>query len=337
MIDLIKDLCLIDAVSGNEKTIIKKIISLLPKTCTYKTDAQNNLIVFKKGKKVPQNKLLLTAHMDEVGLIVTNVLDDGSLAFDTIGDVDAGCLAGTYVKSGETYGVVNVKPIHLQDGEERKEKLKLSDLSIDIGALSKAEALKVVEPGENFCFWSDFINMGDQKIKCKAIDDRFGCAVLIKILCEYDEYDVTCAFLSKEEIGSIGAKTAAFDVEPYYSVVFDVTTALDLPDIEDENQICKLDCGPVVPFMDKGTIYDKELYNLSLEVAEKNRIKIQTTTAIIGANDAEVISSSKTGVKTISVNLPCRYTHSSSSVASTKDINDSLNFSKLLIDAIYSL
>lgn len=334
MIKYLKPLCLENGVSGNEKNVAQKIISFLPSDCKTYTDPLNNLIVEKKGNKRANKKILLTAHMDEVGFMVLNILDDGSILFANVGGLNVNTIVGTKVKIGDVVGVIGVKPIHLQDKNEREKSISFDDLFIDIGAKSKKEAESRVSIGMQVTFLSDFVEFGNSKVKAKAIDDRFGCSLLLKLLNEYDNYDLNCAFLVQEEIGLIGAKTIAYSTNPQYAIVFDATTACDLANIEDDKKVCLVNGGIVVPFMDKSTIYDKELFDLAFSLAKENNIKIQTKTTIAGSNDSFAISSSQGGVKTISLSLPCRYIHSQSCVASTEDMKSGYSLATKMVDCL---
>ena len=225
----LEKLCKVNGVSGNEHEVRETIISLLPSDCNYIVDVLGNLIVTKQGSKPSKNKIMLSAHMDEVGMIVTSIKDDGSLKFLRVGGIDPEVIIGRQVQLEKISGVVGSKPIHLQDSEEKKKQISIDDLFIDIGAKNEDEAKKLVNLGDVISFKSDFVFFGDGKIKAKAIDDRFGCAVLLELLNSDLEYDFTCAFVVQEEVGLRGAKVASYTINPDIAIVFEATTAADIP------------------------------------------------------------------------------------------------------------
>ena len=157
-------------------------------------------------------------------------------------------------------------------------------------------------------------------IKSKALDDRLGCAVMLELLQEKSKINYTCVFTVQEEIGTRGATVSAYTVNSDYAIVIETTTASDIPDTPENKKVCKVGEGAVVSFMDRGTIYNKDLYKKAREIADKNGIANQTKTVVAGGNDASAIHKSAGGIKTIAVSLPCRYIHSSASVGSKADM-----------------
>ncbi len=338
MKNILKQLCLIDGVSGRENLVRETIISLLPSDCEYTIDALGNLIVTKTGKKSSKNRIMLSAHMDEVGMIVTFIEQDGSLRFSTVGGIDPDVIVGSCVRVNGISGVVGSKPIHLKSAQDRSKSVSVDDLFIDIGASCKEQAEEQVNLGDVVTFDSDFLQFGEEKIKSKAIDDRFGCAVLLKLLREEDiEYDFTCAFLVQEEVGLRGARPATYAVNPDIAVIFETTTAADTPLSVGKDKVCMLGSGAVVSFMDNATIYDSELYKLAFLTAKENNILCQTKTAIAGGNDAGAISQSRNGVKTISISLPCRYLHSACCVADEQDMDAILSLARKILPKLFEL
>lgn len=338
MKNILKQLCLIDGVSGRENLVRETIISLLPSDCEYTIDALGNLIVKKTGKKSSKNRIMLSAHMDEVGMIVTFIEQDGSLRFSTVGGIDPNVMVGSCVRVNGISGVIGSKPIHLKSAQDRSKSVSVDDLFIDIGASCKEQVEEQVNLGDVVTFDSDFLQFGKGKIKSKAIDDRFGCAVLLKLLREEDiEYDFTCAFLVQEEVGLRGARPATYTVNPDIAVIFETTTAADTPLSVGKDKVCMLGSGAVVSFMDNATIYDSELYKLAFLTAKENNILCQTKTAIAGGNDAGAISQSRNGVKTISISLPCRYLHSACCVADEQDMHAILNLATKILPKLFEL
>lgn len=323
MLDTIKELSLLCGTSGRETKISEYIISEIDGKCEWNTDALGNIIAFKKGKKTPSHKVMLDAHMDEVGVIVTYITSDGMLKFSPVGGIDSKVLlARQIIFDNGTLGVVGIKPIHLSKGDEKTKIPDADSLYIDIGAASKEEAEKYIKIGDTGVFLSDFIEFGDSKIKGKALDDRVGCAVLLDMINSDLEYDAYFSFSVQEEIGLRGATTSAYGINPDYAIVLETTTAADLIDVPEHKKVCKLGEGAAVSFMDRSTLYSKELFDTAFRVAGKKGIKIQLKTVIAGGNNAGAIHKARAGIRTITINTPCRYLHSPSCVCDTRDIEN---------------
>lgn len=332
MLQMIKELSTLPGISGRENAVRNYIIEKIKDFAEYKIDPLGNLIVFKKGKKTAKNKVMLDAHMDEVGLIVTAITADGFLKFAKVGGIDTRVMLGRSVKVGENAvnGVVGIKPVHLVEKDEEAAVPKLDDLYIDIGAKNRQEAEEYVRVGDSAWFCSDFVEFGDGFIKSKALDDRVGCAVLVEMIRSELEYDAWFSFSVQEEIGTRGAQASAFTIAPDYAVVVETTTAADISGVKDEKRVCICSKGGAVSFMDRRTLYDKELFDKAFELAEKNDIKCQVKTMVAGGNDAGAVHKSRGGVKTLTVSVPCRYLHSPSCVIKYGDVSESLRLIKAL-------
>lgn len=332
---MLKDLqilCELNGISGREEKIRDYIISEISEFAEYTVDALGNLIIFKKGSETPKNKVMLAAHMDEVGLIVTFISEEGFLKFAPVGGIDPRVILGRTVIIGENgiRGVIGIKPVHMVKDDEKGNIPETDSLYIDIGAADKEDAEKHISPGDTAYFESDFIKFGEGLIKGRALDDRAGCSTLIEIIKSKLTYDTYFAFTVQEEVGLRGAKTAAFSIAPDYAIVVETTTAADIAGVPKEKQVCRLGSGAVISFMDKSTVYNRELYNLAFSLAEKHQIKVQPKTVVAGGNDAGAIHSSGAGVRTLTVSLPCRYLHSPSCVICESDITEVTNIVKIL-------
>jgi endoglucanase len=324
MFDLLRDLCNLNCISGDENDVRDYIKSLLRSAdCEIKTDNLGNLIVFKKGRRTPKNKLMILAHMDEVGFIVTGINADGFVSLSAVGGISDSVVFGRRVrfKSGIT-GIIGGKPVHLLEGDEKSQQPKLNSLFADIGACDKSEAEKHVSLGDPVYFVSEFMEFGENHITGKAIDDRLGCALMLDLLLSEIEYDSHFVFTVQEEVGARGAGVAAYSIKPDFALVLEATTACDIPGVKEESKVCKLSGGAVIPFMDKGTVYDRELYNLAFKTAAENGIKCQTKTQIAGGNDSATIHKTAGGIRTVCVCVPCRYLHSPSCVINKSDVRD---------------
>lgn len=327
MKELLRELCMTDGISGDEGAVRDLIISKIKGVCEYRVDNLGNLICFKKGKKRPRKKLMICAHMDEVGFMVTYIRSDGTLSFGNVGGVDPSVVIGRQVRVGNNRlnGVVGSTAVHNLSSEQREKAPKTDSLYIDIGAESKEEAEKYVSLGDCVYFDSEFTELGGSRIKAKALDDRAGCAMMIQLLHEKPEYDTYFVFNVQEEIGLRGSTVSAFSVAPDFAIVLEATTAADIDGVSGDKRVCVLGNGPVVSFMDRSTIYDKELYQLAFDIAT-----CQTKTMIAGGNDAGAIHISGNGVRTIAISLPCRYLHSPSSVIELSDLESSYKLVKIL-------
>lgn len=334
MLDYLKDLCLIDGISGREEKVREYIISKIDGKCEYKIDPLGNILAFKKGRRTAKNKVMLSAHMDEVGFIVTYICDNGFLKFTSVGGVDSRVISGRAVTVGENSvsGVVGNKALHLTEGDEDKKVSSLDKMYIDIGADSKQDAEKLVSVGDAVYFKSDFVEFGEDRIKAKAIDDRFGCAIMLKMIDNDIEYDTHFAFLVQEEVGCRGAGPAVFAVRPDYAVVLEATTASDIAFVDEEDYVCVQGKGAVVSFMDRSTIYNRDMFRRAFEMAKEKGISIQTKTTVAGGNDAGAIHKSCEGVYTIAVSLPCRYIHSGTSVAQKADMQSCFELAAALAE-----
>ncbi len=332
---MLKNLCLLNGTSGREEAVRNYIIEKIKDKCEYSVDALGSVIAFKKGKKAPDKKVLVAAHTDEVGFIITDITDDGYLRFAPVGGIDAAVVLGRRVDINGIKGVVGAKAVHLLSDDEKKNEPAFDKLAIDIGAADKAEAEKAVSLGDCAYFASDYCEFGDGFIKSKALDDRIGCMLMIELINSDLEYDTYFCFNVQEEVGLRGSGCSAYAVKPDVAVILESTTAADIDGVTGGDKCCVLGKGPVVSFMDGRTIYDKQIFDLAFEVAKENNIKIQTKTKIAGGNDAGAIQKSGAGCRVAAVSLPCRYIHSGSSVVKIGDIEETRRFLPLFLSKLY--
>lgn len=334
MLDMVKTLCALDGVSGNEDQVRDYIrTQATPFADSIRTDALGNLIVFKKGKKSTGNHLMIAAHMDEVGIIVTHITKDGFLKFDFVGGVDRRVTLGKPVFLGPNRipGVIGMKAIHLLSREEMKMAPKTDTLYIDIGAKDEETALALVEPGTYGTFEGQPEEFGTGLLKAKAIDDRVGCAIMLKLIQEELPLDVTFAFTAQEEVGTRGAFAAAFSVTPDIALVLETTTAADLPMVDPHRKVCAPGKGPVISIMDSTTIYDRALFEDLRRLAVDNHIPWQTKEYIAGGNDARTIQRTKAGVRVAALSAAVRYLHAPASVGNIQDFEDMLSLTRLFL------
>ena len=322
--DMTLELCKLHGVSGREKPVRDYIISRLPKDVSYRVDAIGNLIVSKKGKKTPKNKTMVCAHMDEVGFIITYVTDNGLLKFDTLGGIDESVIIGkSVVLESGAVGVVGLKHIHLCSGDERLKLPEVSKLFIDIGAHSREEALKYVSLGDYAVFNSTAFEFGtaSNQLRAKALDDRLGCAFMLELINSELPYDIDFAFTVQEEVGARGASAATYSINPDCAIIIETTTAGDICGVTGDKRACVLGDGPVISYMDRGTVYDHALYKKAMNLAKTNKIKAQTKTLVAGGNDSQTVQRTGSGTRTLAISIPCRYLHSPSCVINKADVD----------------
>lgn len=337
MSNLLQQLCSLNGPSGNEEIVREIILEKIKPYAQTKVDALGNIIAFKQGRKRAPVKLMLDAHMDEVGFIVTAITDEGYLKFTTIGGIDPSVfLARRVIINNEIIGVISTKPIHLQNQDERKKMPETDKMVIDIGAKDRQDAEKYVCPGDYAVFDSHFQPFGQNLIMSKAIDDRVGCYILINLLCSESQYDFYATFTVQEELGLRGAKTAAFSVQPDACIVVEATTAADIAGVAKEKQVCRLNSGPAISFMDNSTVYDRAYYSEAFRTANQLDIPCQAKSAVAGGNNSGAISVSTKGVRTLAISVPCRYLHSPYGVASLNDIENTQKLIGALIPKIAS-
>lgn len=334
---LLERLCNARGVSGDESEVRDIIIDEIKDIADdIKVDNLGNIIALKKGKKRFAPKLMLSAHMDEVGFIVNYITDEGFLKISAVGGINAGTILGKGVCVGKRKvpGVIGVKPVHLLDGKERSKAIKIEDVYVDIGANSKADALNYVNLGDSVTFDSKFRKLDNGRIIGKALDDRAGCFILLNIIKKELPYDVYFTFAVQEEVGMRGAKVAAFLIDPDSAIVVESTTAADVLGVSESERVCELGKGPVISFMDKSTIYYKEYFDLALKLSKEKNIRLQIKKAVAGGNDSGAIHTSRAGVKTLAVSLPCRYLHTACGMITMQDITES---EKLIYDLIENI
>jgi len=329
MLDLVKDLCALHGVTGHEDAVrdyIKKKAEPFADEITV--DKLGNLLIYRTGSKENAKTVMLCAHMDEVGLLIRAVTDDGFLKFVCTGGVDRRVLIGqrVYIGNKRIPGVIGLKAKHLSSEEEQKKLPKMEDMYIDAGFADKETAEKEIELGDFAAFDHRQVTFGDGMLKAKALDDRVGCAALLKLLEKQYPCNVWYVFSVQEEIGMRGAYAAAFGLaagplsRPDLAIVVEGTTAADLPDLPGHRQVCRPGAGVVMPFMDLGTISDKELGLALKNIAEKLGYKWQTKGFIAGGTDAAAIQRTHDGIRVAGIAVAVRYIHTPISSVKIEEI-----------------
>ena len=324
MRQMLKTLCALSGVSGWEDEVRDYILQrALPQADEVETDALGNLYIFKKGAAAPARPIMICAHMDEVGLIITGIDDDGFLRFGFVGGVDRRVVLGkrVFVGPDAVPGVIGLKPKHLCTDEEMENTVPaLESLYVDIGAASADEAREKVRLGDRGVFDSTVFEFGDGLLKAKALDDRVGCAAALKVLEQDLPVDTWFVFSVQEELGSRGAAVAAERIRPAYAIILEGTTAADVGGVSHGQEVCYLGRGPVIPFMDRGTIAPRDFWERVTAIATENGIPWQVKEKIAGGTDASAIQRRCVGAKVITISAPLRNIHSPASVGKLSDI-----------------
>jgi len=318
---------------GEVRALIRSEVA--PYVDEVRTDALGNLIAVKNPTSSGP-KVMLAAHMDEVALMILGIEKNGYLRFRPIGGIDPRVLVAKAVLVGEKKipGVIGSKPIHLQKPEERERPISIDDLLIDIGAKSQEEAEKLVKLGDCAYFATSYEEFGQDKVKAKALDDRVGCALLIELLKDSWEFPLYAAFTVQEEVGLRGAGVAAYQVQPDIALVFEGTTASDVPETEPHMRSTSVGKGPALTVMDRSVIPHPPLVRELIELAQRQGIPYQIRRSNTGGTDAGQIQLTAGGTKAAVISVPCRYIHSAASVMNKQDFTNALKLARAYLQSL---
>jgi endoglucanase len=308
--------------SGDEEDVRRVVLEAIgTKVEEHRVDHLGNVIARVEGTANPGFKVMVAAHMDEVGFMITHIDDAGMLHFTKVGGIDDRVLPAKVVRIGKNKipGVICIKPVHLTRQEERQKVVSYDQLVIDIGAGSKSEAERLVHRGDYAVFDIAFEEAGELA-KGKAFDDRAGCAVLVALV-ERGPYpfDLYPVFTTMEEVGLRGARVAGYSVMPDAAFVLEGTICDDGPKEQDVTPTTEVGKGPAISVMDRSVIADRRLLRLVIETAEAEAIPYQFKQRVSGGTDAGAIHMAKTGVPALPVSVPSRYIHSPVSMLSKSD------------------
>jgi putative aminopeptidase FrvX len=321
---ILKELSEAIGVSGDEEEVRTIILDAVrAHVDEVRVDTMGSVLVSKRGTGRQRMRVMLDAHMDEVGLMVVGHHDDGFLRVRTVGGIDPRLLPGALVQIGPERipGVIGIKPIHLLEDEEEQKASKIENLVVDVGAKSKEEANKLAPLGTYATFATRFCELGPT-VCGKAFDDRAGCAVLVEVLRgERFRFDLHAAFTVQEEVGLRGARVAAYTIEPDCAFALEGTVADDIPKDKDTSPTTELGKGPAITVMDRSFIADRRLVRLLTSTAEELGIPYQFKQPGIGGTDAGAIVRARAGAPSVTVAVPCRYIHSPVSLLSLDDFN----------------
>jgi putative aminopeptidase FrvX len=313
------------AVSGDEAAVRAIVLDALRgKVKDSKIDPLGNLLVVCRVRGKARLRVMLAAHMDEVGFVLMQAGSDGLWKFETVGGVNEATLPGksVWIGAGRTPGVIGTRPAHLVEKEDIERPIKKDSLTIDVGAKDKDGASAVLKPGDRAAFATPFRSERGV-LYGKALDNRLGVAALVELAADPPPgVALLAAFTAQEEIGLRGARVAAHALHPDLAIVLDATPANDTPmwdGSENTAYNAKLGGGPAIYVADRSTISDARLVRLLSNAAENRGIPFQLRQPGGGGTDAGAIHLARAGIPSVSVSVPCRSPHSPLSTARISD------------------
>lgn len=328
-------------VTGREEQVRKLLVELLkPNVDQIQIDKLENVIAIKKGKpKDP--KIMLAAHMDEVGLMVKTITKDGFVQFTKMGGIDDRILPAQKVnlltKKGICTGIIGSKPPHIQKEDERKKVISIDDLFIDVGAQNKEDAISMgLSIGDPIAFDVKYQSLSNDNVMGKAFDNRAGCVIMVEALKLLKQADCTiCAVGTvQEEVGLRGAATAAFGLEPDLALALDVTFAGDVPGVREYDTSAKLGKGPALTISDSGLITHPKILRWLIDTADSEKIPFQLESGLMGSTDAARIAITRQGIPSGAISVPTRYIHSPVGIVNLKDIDNAVKLTAAAIQKI---
>ena len=330
MDELLKKLLCVSGVSGHEKEVAGIMQQELKKSCDEVAVDNFGNVIGRKGKS--GKKIMLAAHMDEIGLMVKHVSKEGCINFIKIGGIDDRILLGQRVviktKKGDVLGIIGSKPPHLQKEEEKKHPVKYEDMFIDIGCKNREEALERVCLGDAVAFEPNAGELSGGLYYGKAVDDRVGCFILLRVMERLKaDAEVYAVATAQEEVGLKGARTSSFRINPDFAVAIDTTMAGDTPGIKESETPLKLGEGVAVIVIEaggRGIIVSEKTKEIFLGTARENKIRHQVAVIEGGMTDGAMIYMNREGVPTGVLSVPVRYVHAPTGVFSMDDVDSAV-------------
>lgn len=333
---LLRELCDAFGPTGGEREVADRILGHVSSLAdSILRDSMGNLLCLCRfGDGEERQRVMISAHMDEVGMMVNEITEDGYLHFDTVGGIHESVMEGRRVTvagtEGHLPGVIASLAIHHKSAKERDQLTPTEKLYIDIGAKNREEAEALAPVGTLATFDSEFYRFGEggRQIKAKALDDRMGCVSMILVMEELrknppaGDLDLYFCFTVREEIGRSGAKVTAERLAPDLAIVLECTAIADLPDVPENGRVARQGEGGALSVMDRSTVYDRGFLRFALDTAKEAKIPVQLKKYVSGGNDAGNIHKTGVGVRTLALSVPTRYLHSPSCVASLEDFRN---------------
>lgn len=329
-VGLLKQICEIAGAPGFEKRVRDLIVEIVtPLSDEVIIDNMGNVIAVKKSKKNPdKKKIMVAAHMDEIGFIVTHIDENGFVRFHTLGGFDPKTLTAQRVivhGKKDLVGVMGSKPIHVMSPEEKTKLPKTTDFFIDMG-MNKEQVEKYITIGDPITRDRELIEMGDC-VNCKSIDNRVAVYILIETLRTLKDpaYDLHAVFTVQEEVGIRGANVAAHGINPDFGIALDTTIAFDVPGAQPHEKVTELGKGTAIKIMDAMTICDYRMVDFMKKTADQHQIKWQPEILTAGGTDtAGVQRMGKQGAIAGAISIPTRHLHQVIEMAHKQDIANSI-------------
>lgn len=335
--DLLSKICEAPGAPGFENAIRNLIIEeIKDHVDSYSIDNMGNLIAIKKGQT--DQKVMVAAHMDEIGFIVSHIDDKGFIRFQTLGGFDPKTFTAQRViihGKEDVIGVMSSKPIHIMTADERQQPVKKDHYFIDLG-MPKEEVEKIISIGDPITRERELIEMGNC-VNCKSIDNRVSVFILVETLKRLKQpcHDVYAVFSVQEEVGLRGADVATHTINPDFGIALDTTIAYDLPGAQAHEYVTELGKGTAIKILDAMTICDQRMVRFLRETADKNEIQWQNEILTAGGTDtASLQRKGKNGAISGAISIPTRHLHQVIEMADKDDIEAS---TKLLIAALESI
>jgi endoglucanase len=335
MNDLLKQLTEAVGVSGDEKEVRLLIRDLIKDHVDeWRVDAIGNLIALQRSQENGNGlRVMVDAHMDEVGLMITEVDSNGTLRFSGVGGFDDRALLGKVVQVGrkKLTGVIGARPIHLLKASERDNVVKMDSMRIDVGAKDKDDANGKVKAGDRAAFVTPYEELEETAIG-KAFDNRAGCAALVELLRKGPyPFDLYACFTVQEEVGLRGAAVAAYGVKPDVALVLECTPAYDLPNKRDVSPNVALGKGPSIYVMDATTIQDPRLVSHITRTAAAHNIPFQIRQPGGGGTDTGAIQRANGGTPAATIAVPGRYAHTPAMMISLDDYHNVVRLAEAVL------
>lgn len=334
-IDLLKEICEVAGAPGHEGRVREIVLREISSHCdSVNIDKMGNITAFRKGAE--PKKVMVAAHMDEIGFIVTHIDENGFLRFHTLGGFDPKTLTAQRVivhGRKDLVGVMGSKPIHIMSPEEKTKAPAITDYFIDLG-MPHDEVVKYVAIGDTVTRQRELIEMGNC-VNCKSLDNRVSVFILIETLRQLGQhpYDIYAVFTVQEEVGLRGAGVAAHHIEPDFGFALDVTIAFDVPGAKPHEMVTKLGGGAAIKIMDASTICDYRMVDYMKKTADKNKIKWQPEILTAGGTDtAGLQRHGKTGAIAGAISIPTRHIHQVIEMADKTDISSCISLLRCCLE-----
>lgn len=328
-------------VAGREQEVRELLIKMLkPYADEIVVDKLENVIAIKKGKK-NSPKIMIAAHMDEIGLMVKNITKEGFLQFTKMGGIDDRILlaqkVNVFTEKGKLPGIIGSKPPHIQKEEERKKIVTFDEMFIDIGAENRDDVKAMgVKVGDSVVFDVAFRSIGKDIVMGKAFDNRAGCSVMVETFKALEKTDCTvyAAGTVQEELGLRGAGTAAYGLDPDVGIALDVTIAGDIPGVREFDTTVKIGKGPALTVSDSGLVTHPKILRWFMDAAAENKINYQLETGLLGSTDAARIALTRQGIPSGTISVPARYIHSPTGMINLKDVQNAAKLATAVVQKI---